>query len=140
MDLSQAGLFTFYIFSLRLDTPFHSPPVVTLFVNQYDTADCPGQSFFPRSVSQDAVSRQRGPAEQHRVPHAWQRSRTSYETHSPSSSIPRGQHSACRGPLSRWTAQPSNIARRSRKGTTGALKRRKPEWATRFIAALSSCS
>lgn len=35
----QAGLFAFYIFSLRLDTSFHSLPLVPLFVNQYDTTD-----------------------------------------------------------------------------------------------------
>lgn len=35
----RAELFAFYIFSLRLDTSFHSLPLVPLFVNQYDTAD-----------------------------------------------------------------------------------------------------
>lgn len=57
MDFMRAGLFAFYISSLRLDTSFHFLPLVTLFVNQYDTVDTALASFFSRNVFQDAVSK-----------------------------------------------------------------------------------
>lgn len=122
MDLSQAGLFTFYIFSLRLDTPFHSPPLVTLFVNQYDTADTAQARVSLPGVCLRTLLADRGALQSSTgcLTHGRGLGPATKLTAHPAASL--GVSTLPVGASSRWTAQPSNVARGSRRGTTGALR------------------
>lgn len=115
-------LFAFYIFSLRLDTSFHSLLLVTLFVNQYDTADTAlAKVSFPEACLRMLLA-DRGALQSSTgcLVHGWDLRPATKLTAHPAASL--GVSTLPVGALSRWTAQPSSMARRSRRGTTGALR------------------